>query len=280
MADGPANEAGISGRCCARPRSGPICISSASRASRACGRSRRPPAGAITVVSIKQMYAGHAAAGDGARGAMHRRRLFLQICRRGRRRRRPDRLTKSCGRCDTFAAGAVDRILRETWSTYLDPSQNPPGNPAVGVEVPDQRLHGIQIHQTIRQAHKFDKPAYERWWRAGGKWASRCRAEGRALRGREEALRGGAARHLTPASIASVQGRRLHGLNSATPPKESSSKGDIIATTQGRIIPTGKSKLIQPFETGVVRAIEVADGASVKEGDVLVELDPDRRRVG
>ena len=49
---------------------------------------------------------------------------------------------------------------------------------------------------------------------------------------------------------------------------------DIIATAQGRIIPTGKSKVIQPFDTGVVRRIAVADGASVRKGDVLVELDP------
>ena len=49
---------------------------------------------------------------------------------------------------------------------------------------------------------------------------------------------------------------------------------DIIATAQGRIIPTGKSKAIQPFETGVVRAIAVADGSLVRKGDVLIELDP------
>ena len=49
---------------------------------------------------------------------------------------------------------------------------------------------------------------------------------------------------------------------------------DIVATTQGRLIPTGKSKVIQPFETGVVRAIRVADGDTVRPGDVLVELDP------
>ncbi|WP_342154150.1 HlyD family type I secretion periplasmic adaptor subunit [Methylorubrum sp. SB2] len=49
---------------------------------------------------------------------------------------------------------------------------------------------------------------------------------------------------------------------------------DIIATAQGRIIPTGKSKVIQPYETGVVRRVAVADGAVVKAGDVLVELDP------
>jgi hemolysin D len=51
-------------------------------------------------------------------------------------------------------------------------------------------------------------------------------------------------------------------------------KVDIIATTQGRIIPSGKTKVIQPFETGVVRAIHVADGATVKAGELLVELDP------
>ena len=49
---------------------------------------------------------------------------------------------------------------------------------------------------------------------------------------------------------------------------------DIIATAQGRVIPTGKSKVIQPFETGVVRAIAVHDGSVVKAGDVLVEMDP------
>src|SRR3984893_18974884 len=49
---------------------------------------------------------------------------------------------------------------------------------------------------------------------------------------------------------------------------------DIVATATGKIIPTGHSKVIQPFETGVVRAIRVADGQSVSAGDVLIELDP------
>jgi hemolysin D len=39
-------------------------------------------------------------------------------------------------------------------------------------------------------------------------------------------------------------------------------------------VPGGRTKLIQPFETGVVRAIHVRDGQSVKAGDVLIELDP------
>jgi len=49
---------------------------------------------------------------------------------------------------------------------------------------------------------------------------------------------------------------------------------DIVAMAPGKIIPSGRTKTIQPFETGVVRAIHVRDGQSVKTGDVLIELDP------
>src|SRR5207342_3708278 len=49
---------------------------------------------------------------------------------------------------------------------------------------------------------------------------------------------------------------------------------DIVAVAPGKIIPTGRTKTIQPFETGVVRAIHVRDGQSVKTGDLLLELDP------
>src|SRR5450759_2205066 len=49
---------------------------------------------------------------------------------------------------------------------------------------------------------------------------------------------------------------------------------DIVATAPGKIIPSGRTKVIQPFETGVVSAIHVRDGQSVKVGDVLIELDP------
>jgi hemolysin D len=47
---------------------------------------------------------------------------------------------------------------------------------------------------------------------------------------------------------------------------------DIIATTSGRIIPQGKTKVVQPLDTGIVAAIHVNDGDHVKAGDVLVEL--------
>src|SRR5256884_6713766 len=49
---------------------------------------------------------------------------------------------------------------------------------------------------------------------------------------------------------------------------------DIVASATGKILPGGRVKVIQPFETGVVRAIRVQDGQVVKAGDVLIELDP------
>lgn len=49
---------------------------------------------------------------------------------------------------------------------------------------------------------------------------------------------------------------------------------DINATAQGRILPTGNVKVIQPLETGMVRAIHVHDGQAVRQGELLIELDP------
>jgi hemolysin D len=51
-------------------------------------------------------------------------------------------------------------------------------------------------------------------------------------------------------------------------------KVDIIAVAPGKIVPTGRTKVVQPFETGVVRAIHVQDGQTVSAGEVLIELDP------
>ncbi len=51
-------------------------------------------------------------------------------------------------------------------------------------------------------------------------------------------------------------------------------KADIVTAASGRIIPSSRTKVIQPFETGIVRAIHVRDGQSVKAGEVLIELDP------
>jgi hemolysin D len=52
------------------------------------------------------------------------------------------------------------------------------------------------------------------------------------------------------------------------------SKVDIIATAQGRILPAGDIKIIQPLDPGVIRAIHVQDGDHVRAGQLLVELDP------
>lgn len=49
---------------------------------------------------------------------------------------------------------------------------------------------------------------------------------------------------------------------------------DVIATARGKIIPSARTKLIQPFEIGSVRAIHVQEGQAVRAGDVLIELDP------
>jgi len=49
---------------------------------------------------------------------------------------------------------------------------------------------------------------------------------------------------------------------------------DIVAVAQGKIIPSGHTKLIQPLETGVVRRLQVKEGQHVTQGETLVELDP------
>jgi hemolysin D len=48
---------------------------------------------------------------------------------------------------------------------------------------------------------------------------------------------------------------------------------DIITTAQGKIIPGGRDKIIQPLEIGVVRKIHVEEGQHVGKGQLLVELD-------
>lgn len=48
---------------------------------------------------------------------------------------------------------------------------------------------------------------------------------------------------------------------------------DVVATASGRIVPSGRSKIVQPSEVAVVKAIHVHDGQPVKAGELLVELD-------
>jgi hemolysin D len=48
---------------------------------------------------------------------------------------------------------------------------------------------------------------------------------------------------------------------------------DIVAVADGKVIPSGKTKVVQPLEIGVVKTIAVEEGQHVKVGDLLVELD-------
>lgn len=48
---------------------------------------------------------------------------------------------------------------------------------------------------------------------------------------------------------------------------------DVVVPAQGRVIPSGRSKVVQPLEAGIVRRIHVQDGAVVKAGEVLLEMD-------
>ncbi len=49
---------------------------------------------------------------------------------------------------------------------------------------------------------------------------------------------------------------------------------DVVAVARGKLIPSDYSKVIQPLESGIVRAIHVRDGQEVTSGAVLIELDP------
>jgi len=51
-------------------------------------------------------------------------------------------------------------------------------------------------------------------------------------------------------------------------------KVDEEVVARGKVIPDGMVKVIQPRETGVIRAIHVVEGQKVKKGDLLIELDP------
>ena len=50
-------------------------------------------------------------------------------------------------------------------------------------------------------------------------------------------------------------------------------KLDIVAVANGKTIPGSRTKVIQPLEAAVIKAIKVRDGQHVNAGDVLIELD-------
>ena len=50
-------------------------------------------------------------------------------------------------------------------------------------------------------------------------------------------------------------------------------KVDEVAVTEGKVIPSGYTKIIQAEDKGIVKAILVHNGQAVKKGDILIELD-------
>jgi hemolysin D len=51
------------------------------------------------------------------------------------------------------------------------------------------------------------------------------------------------------------------------------SRVDVVATAEGRVVSSGRSKVIQPAAAGIIRAIHIRDGQFVRRGEVLVEFD-------
>jgi hemolysin D len=49
---------------------------------------------------------------------------------------------------------------------------------------------------------------------------------------------------------------------------------DIHAVAKGKVQPSGRSKIVQTLDPGKVRTINVTNGARVKAGEVVLELDP------
>lgn len=51
-------------------------------------------------------------------------------------------------------------------------------------------------------------------------------------------------------------------------------KVDTVAVAEGRLVPTGRLRSVEPSEPGVVRTIAVREGEHVRPGQVLIALDP------
>ena len=113
-------------------------------------------------------------ASDGARRAMHRRRLFRQIHHRGRRRHRSDqRASGAVGDGDAVAPGAIHRHPARDLEHVPRPEPQSAGNPAMGLEGADQRLHGLPASsRSSPSGPSCRSRCTSRWWRAGASWAS------------------------------------------------------------------------------------------------------------
>jgi membrane fusion protein, hemolysin D len=53
---------------------------------------------------------------------------------------------------------------------------------------------------------------------------------------------------------------------------------DMVASADGKVVPLGQVKVVQPLETAMIRAIHVDEGDHVTSGQLLVDLDPTEAR--
>ena len=53
---------------------------------------------------------------------------------------------------------------------------------------------------------------------------------------------------------------------------------DMVAVAEGKVVPLGQVKVVQPLETAMIRAIHVDEGDHVVSGQLLVDLDPTEAR--
>jgi hemolysin D len=53
---------------------------------------------------------------------------------------------------------------------------------------------------------------------------------------------------------------------------------DMVAVADGKVVPLGQVKVVQPLETAMIRAIHVDEGDHVTAGQLLVDLDPTEAR--
>lgn len=51
-------------------------------------------------------------------------------------------------------------------------------------------------------------------------------------------------------------------------------KIDVVVSARGQVIPSGDIKILQPIETGVVSSINVKEGDYIKQGQILMQIDP------
>ena len=102
------------------------------------------------------------AASDGARRAMHRRRLFRQIRHRRRRRRRSEQHPPGAvGDGDAVAAGAIDRHSARDLEYLPRPKPQSAGNPPGGSKALINACMDYQHIKTFSKRTKLSKPMYE-----------------------------------------------------------------------------------------------------------------------